>query len=144
MAPEIDCQDLDDTVDVVLGSLRARRVVLIIDPASAGDLVVDCLRVSRPLRAVVLALHHRRRPDPRVLAWCESHVIPELLGVFQPDPLRKGVPAFEILPMHQDAKLWLTGRAATRSPCGNMRTVGTGLRVRQDARPRRSPRRARR
>jgi len=58
MAPEVDCQDPDDTVDVVVGAFGARRVVLVIDPTGAGDLVVDRLRVPRPLRAVVLALHH--------------------------------------------------------------------------------------
>jgi hypothetical protein len=71
-------------------------------------------------------------------------VVPELLGVLQPDPLSKAVPGLEILPMDQHAKLRLTGRPATRSSCGNMRTVNTGLRVRQDARPRRGPRRAHR
>ena len=97
-------------MDLAVGSFGARLVVLVIDAAGAGDLVVDRLRIPGPLRAVVLAHHYRRGPHPRVLARCERDAVPELLGVLQPDSLRKTVPRVEELPdgpaRETTAELW--------------------------------------
>src|SRR5437899_597072 len=87
VAAEIDRQDLHDRMLIAFGALLRGVAVLVVDSAGAGDLVVNRLRISGPLRTVVLALHHAARADLRRRARSVGDVIPELVRVLAADPV---------------------------------------------------------
>ena len=129
VASEVDGHDLDYSVRVAAGAVGRHRVELVVDAPGAGDLVVDCLGVPRPLGRVVLALHHAGSSDLRRLARCHCHVIPELLGVGQADPVRQLVPDRQVLVVHQDAEHRPGSRRPARPAGRYVRTIRARSRI---------------
>ena len=145
MAAEVNRQNLHHGVGIALVAFRCGVGVLVVDAARPGNLIVNGLRVARPLRAVVLALHHGARPDSRRLARGVRDVVPEMLRVRKPDACGERLPVLDVLAVCQHAVARPVCWPLAGPTRGHVRSIRARRRVRltQGARPPRTQRRRR-
>ncbi len=103
MTAKVYRQDFDDGVRVARTAFGGGISELVVDSAGTRDFVVNCLRVARPFRAVVLTLHEAARSDFGGLARSVSDVVPELLSAVDSNPVCERLPIREKFAVHQDS-----------------------------------------
>jgi hypothetical protein len=91
---------------------RVRIIELVVDPASARDLVVVSPRESLLSRTTGLAFENARGADVRARTGRGRDVVIELLRRLEPDSFSEPFPFVAELAMDEDAVRRLLGRAA--------------------------------
>ena len=86
MAGVVNCQDPDDLVRVSVSTTGIGVVVLVVDPRSSTDLIVDCPRKAWAFRLPGLSFQDARGVHGRLLPWGVRNVVVELLGTLESNP----------------------------------------------------------
>jgi hypothetical protein len=92
---------------VAIGAASVGVVVLVVDPAGSANFVVDSAGESRSHRLAGFSAKHAGAVYRRGLAGAGSHVVVELLGCGQADPLRQARPRIGEPAVHEYPVAWL-------------------------------------
>jgi hypothetical protein len=123
MAPEFDAEDVDDSVSVAAGTLTECRIVLIVDPASSGDLVMNRCGEAWSLCRMVLPLHDAAPTDSRVRARGVRNMVPEVLCVGETASVCQLFPFVQERSVDEHAKLRLAVGLTARPPRRDQRCI---------------------